>query len=133
MEVSTIQCLERCRVTIVTVVYLLTSVLAVGEHKEYLRENRKVLRNSQDHWELFGELNLYWNYLSFGLLDGLLDELIEENADFIRIKEIMDKYKEDMQMFKELTTLALFCQVQTDMLSSIFSLRLTLHQGFRRW
>ena len=64
-----------------TVVYLLTSVLAVGEHKEYLKENHKFLRNSQDHWELFGELNLYWNYLSFGLLD---DELIEENTDFIR-------------------------------------------------
>ena len=114
MKVSTIQ----CRVTIVTVVYLLTSVLAVGKHKEYLRKNHKVLRNSQDHWELFGELNLYWNYLSFGLLDGLLDELIEENADFIRIREVMDRYREDMQMFKELTTLALFCQVQTDMLSS---------------
>lgn len=94
------------------VVYLLTTVLSISEHSKYLEEKQKVLRKSEDHLELFGHLNLYWNYLSFDLFDGLIDELSQENSGFNWIKEEMEKYKKEMQKFKESTTLVLFCEVQ---------------------
>ena len=110
MKESTIECLEKCRITVRTVVYLLTSVLAVGAYKEYLTEKHKVLRQSEDHWELFGELNLHWDYLSFDLLDKLLDEVVRKYDNFKTIKAQMETYKNDMKRFRESTTLVVFCQ-----------------------
>ena len=106
----TINCLEKCRIAVTTVVYLLTSILGVGEHKKFLEDKHKVLRKSEDHLELFGELNLYWNYLSFDLLDELIDELIEKNSEFKEIKKEMEEHKEEMKRFRKSTTLVLFCQ-----------------------
>ena len=111
---STIKCLEKCRITVVTVVYLLTS--ALGECKGFLKTKRKDLRKSEDHWELFEGLNLYWNYLCFSLLHGLIEELFERNKEFGEIKEEMEKYSQDMQKFRARTTLKLFCQVDYGML-----------------
>ena len=59
MKESTIKCLEKCRIAVITVVYLLTSILSVDEHKKFLEEKHKVLRKCEDHLELFGELNLH--------------------------------------------------------------------------
>ena len=100
-----------------TVVYLLTSILGVGEHKKFLEDKHKVLRKSEDHLELFGQLNFYWNYLSFDLLDELIDELIEKNSEFKETKKEMEKYKEEMKRFRESTTLVLFCRVERNMLT----------------
>jgi hypothetical protein len=113
---STIHCLERCRIKVMAVVYMLTSVLSVFEHKKYLKENHKALRQCEDHWELFGELNLHWNYLSYGLMDGLVDELACRNNAFITIQEQMTVYKEDMLEFRRRTTLVLFCKVSPTIL-----------------
>ena len=113
----TIKCLEKCRITVMTVVYLLTSILGVGGHKKFLEDKYKVLRQSEDHSELFARLNLYWKYLSVDLLDGLIDELIEKNREFEEIKEEMEKYKEEINRFRESTTLVLFCQVERNMLT----------------
>ena len=111
---STIECLEKCRITIATVVFLLTS--ALGECKGFLETKRKDFRKSEDHLELFEGLNLYWNYLSFSLLHGLIEELFERNKAFGEIKEKMEKYSKDMQKFRARTTLKLFCQVDYSML-----------------
>ena len=92
------------------VVSLLTSVLGVDEEKKYLEDKHRDLRGSKDLLELFGHLNFYWNYLSYHLLDKLLDELIEENQKFRTIKEDMKVYKEDIQKFRKSTTLALYCK-----------------------
>ena len=99
----------------VTVVFLLTS--ALGECKGFLKENCKALRKSEDHWELFAELNLYWNYLSFGLLHGLIDDLFERNEAFEKTKEEMEKYCQDIQKFRARTKLVLFCEVEYSMLA----------------
>ena len=95
------------------VVFLLTSVFAVDEHKVFLEENHKCLRQCEDHLELFGFLNLYWNYLSPDLLDQLLKELIQEESSFEAISEEMEKYKTDLQKFRQRTSLELFCQADT--------------------
>ena len=99
----------------VTVVFLLTS--ALGECKGFLKEECKALRKSEDHWELFTELNLYWNYLSFGLLHGLIDDLFERNEVFEKTKEEMEKYTQDIQKFRARTKLVVFCEVDYSMLA----------------
>ena len=97
------------------VVFLLTS--ALSECKDVLEEKCKALRKSEDHLELFTKLNLYWNYLSFGLLHGLIDNLFERNEAFEKNKEEMEKYSQDMQKFRARTKLVLFCEVDYSMLA----------------
>jgi hypothetical protein len=113
---STIKCLEKFRITVVSVVYMLTSVLFVFEHKDFLGKKHKALCQCEDHWELFGELNLYWNYLSYSLMDGLVGQLVHRNSAFITIQEQMTVYKEDMLEFRRRTTLVLFCKVSPTIL-----------------
>ena len=108
-----IQCLNRCRIAVMTVVYMLTEIRAIDQHKVFLEERHKSLRQCDDHWELFGMLNFYWNYLSPDLLDQLLAELILEETSFEAIGEKMEKYKSDLQKFRQRTTLELFCQADT--------------------
>ena len=112
LKLSVIQCLERCRIAVMTVVYMymLMEIRAVEQHKVFLEEKHKSLRQCEDHWELFGLLNLYWNYLSPDLLDQLLDELCMKESSFKLIRDKMKMYKTDLQKFRQRTTLKLFCQ-----------------------
>ena len=105
----TINCLEACKIAVVTVVFMLTEIRAVDQHKVFLEEKHKTLRKSEDHWELFGMLNFYWDYLSYDLLDQLIEELTEKNKAFLSIAGEMAVYKKDLQQFRKHTTLELFC------------------------
>ena len=58
-------------------------------------------------------LNFYWDYLSPDLLDKLLKELIPKESAFKAIGEEMENYKNDLQIFRQRTTLELFCQADT--------------------
>ena len=113
LKQSVIQCLERCCIAVMTVVYLLTEIRAVDQCKVFLEEKHKVLFASGSHLELFSLLNLYWNYLSPDLLDQLLEELILKESSFEAIGEEMEKYKSDLQKFRQRTTVELFCQADT--------------------
>ena len=115
LKQSVIQCLERCRIAVMTVVYMLTEIRAVDQHKVFLQERLidKSLRQCEDHWELFCLLNLYWNYLSPDLLDQLLEELIQKESSFESIIEEMEKYKTHLQKFRQRTKLKVFCQADT--------------------
>ena len=103
------KCLEKCKIVVSMVVYLLSQILG-SEHQIFVETNHQVLEESKSHMELFKKLNFYWSYLSFDLLDKLLDELVEENSDFGSIKVDMEKYKEGIQIFRESTKLALYCE-----------------------
>ena len=74
----TIRGLEKCHVAVITVVYILTSIQS-QEHRVFLKENHKALRQCEDHLELFGSLNFYWNYLAYDLLDHLIGELVKKH------------------------------------------------------
>ena len=54
-------------------------------------------------------LNFYWDYLSYDLLDQLIEELTEKNKEFESFAGEMAAYKEDLQQFRKQTTLELFC------------------------
>ena len=105
-----IQCLEKCCIAVMTVVYMLTEIQSVAQYKVFLEEKHKSLCQCEDHWELFSMLNFYWNYLSPDLLDQLLEELIQKESSFEDISKEMEKYNSDLQKFRQHTTLKLFCQ-----------------------
>ena len=130
LKAATIQCLERFHISVMCVVYTLTSLRAddMGEHKMFLEQHRGTLNQSQNHWELFGSLNVYcWNYLAYHLLDHLIVELSRTYQYLITdaegktmeqsltdIKGKMESYKTDVSHFRIDTPLRLFCKAQKE-------------------
>ena len=111
---STIRCLERCCITVMTAVFVLTSIRAVDEHRVFLEEKHKSLFECKHLLELFSLLNLYWNYLAYNLLDQFIEELTLKDDCFESVAGEMAEYKKDMQDFRKSTTLELFCQAQSE-------------------
>ena len=120
IKMLTIDHLEKCKIAVKKVVFLLKSMLAADEHTVFLEEKHKSLHESADHWELFGLLSPYCNYLSPDLLDQLIEQLtqlikeltLEENS-FETVSKRMKTYKTDLQKFRQRTTLQLFCDANT--------------------
>ena len=104
-----IQGLQKIGVTVQMVVYILTNICTYGDQL-FLKENHKVLRQCEDHLELFGSLNFYWNYLAPDLLDHLIGELTKKHEDFNTTASEMTAYKKDLEEFKKRTALVLFCE-----------------------
>ena len=116
MKKSTITCLEMLQISVMCVVYTLTSLRAdhMNEHKVFLEEKHRCLSQSQNHWELFGSLNFYWNYLAYHLLDHLIKKLFQSETEqaVTDIQQKMKDYKKDLELFRERTSLNLFCLAQ---------------------
>ena len=126
MKMMTIKCLEKIQVSVTAVVYILSSLHAVymGEHKVFLEKNVQKLSQCQNHWMLFASLNLYWNYLSYHLLDHLIKEVSQKHQFLTDVKEKsveqclrdvkrqMSLYKRDLKRFRQQTPLKLFCQAE---------------------
>ena len=114
MRETTIQYLEKFHITVMMVVYCLTSISAdsMDEHKVFLEEKHEVFYKYKHHRELFGYLNLYWNYLAYDLLDELIKALSRKESSFADVREMMHLYKEDLKQFRMFTRLKLFCQAQ---------------------
>ena len=126
MKLSTIKCLKKIRVSIIAIVYILTSLRAVyiAEHKTFLKKEAKKLNRCQSYWELFGELNFHWNYLSYHLLDHLIKEvslkyqfLTDVEGKTVKqsvrdVKRQMSLYKRDLKRFRQQTLLEVFCRAE---------------------
>lgn len=109
----TIQGLDKCGVAVMSVVFILTNIRVVsGNMKLFLKENHKALRQCEDHLELFGSLNFYWNYLAYDLLDYLIKDLAKKHKFFQSVSGEMAVYKIDIQKFRKRTTLELFCKTE---------------------
>ena len=80
--------------------------------KTFQEKNQKDLHQCKDQWELFGYLNFYWNYLSFNLLQQLLNEhALKDCSD---VKKEMTVYANDVERFRQDTTLLLFCCIGSE-------------------
>ena len=108
----TIRCLEKCKTTVMVVLFALTSIRAVKEHKVFLDEKHKALRLSEDIMEMFCILNLYWSYLSYHLLEQLIEELNLEERAFDAVAAEMAVYVKDLHKFMGEMTLDLYCQAE---------------------
>ena len=77
LKKKAIELLETCRIEVKSVVYELSTLPAneIGQHKMFLKKNLDKLRKNEDHMALFGDLNLYWTYLSPDLLKHLIHKL----------------------------------------------------------
>ena len=106
----TIQGLEKCRIAVTTVLFMLTNILTMQEHKEYLEKKEESLSKSSDHLSLFRKLNFYWNYLSYDLLEHLIGELKLKHEWFQTVAREMAVYKKDLEEFRKHTKLVLFCE-----------------------
>ena len=89
---------------------MITSIITVDLHRAFLDERRKDLHECKDHWELFTLLNFHWNYLSYDMLDQLIDELTVRDSSFEAIAGEMVVYKKELLEFRKRTSLKLFCQ-----------------------
>ena len=78
------------------------------DHAMFLRENMHALFKADDHHELFGTLNFYWNYLTYHLLDHLVVEF-----SITEVKGEMEVYKVELGSFRQATPLRLFSDAQT--------------------
>ena len=110
MKELTIQGLQKCYITVMAVVYILTNIRTVQEHRVFLEEKHKALRQCDDHLELFGSLNFYWNYLAPDLLDHLIIELAKKHGWFQTVAGEMAAYKRNLEEFRKNTTLILFVE-----------------------
>ena len=123
MKISTVKCLEKIQVSVMAIVHILMS-LRIDDHQVFLEEDEERFYQCYNHWELFGELNFYWNYLSYHLLDHLIKKVsrtyrlltnVEEEIaeqSLTDIKGQMRLYKEDLELFRRNMPLLFFCHAE---------------------
>ena len=109
---SMIQCLYKCQIAVMTVVTLLTSVFEFDVRKAVSESYHKDISECRNNLELFGYLNLYWNYLSFKPLSLLLNKLVlkKYGGVFASFRKELYAYNRDIQNFEENTMLVAFLQ-----------------------
>ena len=109
---SMIQCLDKCQIAVMTVVTLLTTVFVFDVRKAVSESYHKDISECRNNLELFGYLNLYWNYLSFKPLSLLLNKLaLKKYGDvFASFRKELYAYNRDVQNFEENTMLVAFLQ-----------------------
>ena len=69
----------------------------------YFRENIQVFEQCSSIDAIFYHLNLYWDFMNYGLLEHIIDRL--EDDEF---KQEMEKYKHELTAFRNTTTLREF-------------------------
>ena len=107
---STIVCLEKCQVAAMTVVTVLSSIFGFDVRKAVLDKHQKDLGELKRKSELFGYLNIYWNYLAFKPFSVLIRKLALKESMFTKVREEMAEYVKDVEKFRQDTPLVLFCQ-----------------------
>lgn len=100
LQRSTRDELEHHGVSTMVVVEHLTDLSAddMLEHKVFLESKVDILFEAEDHDELFGSMNFYWNYLAYHPLEYFITEFSLEE-----VKGEMEEYKDDLQKFMKET------------------------------
>ena len=81
-----IQCLDKCQIAVMTVVTLLTTIFEFDVRKAVSESYHRDISECKNNLELFGYLNLYWNYLSFNPLNLLLNKpVLKKYGDVLRV------------------------------------------------
>ena len=105
--------LKKLGVSVEKIADVLTSLSAVeGDHyRLFLEEHEHVraLFKADNIPQLFGTMNLHWNYLDPPPLDDLAKKFQLEEP-----KQQMEVYKSDLQQFRMKTPLTLFCLAQKE-------------------
>ena len=78
-----------------------------GEYQKYLKELLPEIYRSESIEEIFGHLNLLWNYLHFGLLQHIIEIYGDEG-----LKQQMKEYSAAVETFRGETPLHVFLSAQ---------------------
>lgn len=78
-----------------------------GEHQKYLKELVPAIYRSETIEEIFGHLNLLWNFLSFSLLQHIIRVYGDKE-----LNRQIEEYSTSVQAFSEETSLHAFLSVQ---------------------
>ena len=110
LKKSTRNWLDKQGISVQKIIGALMSLPAhkAEEHNVFPKSYCSALLQSQDHWEVIGWANTYWNYLVFHLLEYLVTKFM-----LVEVQEEIQQYKADLQKFMNGTPLILFCQAQT--------------------
>ena len=73
--------------------------------QKYLKENLPLLYAAKSIPEIFGLLNLYWDYLNYGLLQYIIETYGDDETEIA-----MESYSREVEVFQRETTLAMFCE-----------------------
>ena len=110
LKKATQQCLEKRDISverITNTLKLLSADNDDNEHKYFADSHISVFEQAHNHSALIGQLDFNMDYLSYRLLDYLVEEFgLEE------VKVLMEAYKLDIQEFRAKTPVTLFCQSQ---------------------
>ena len=81
-----------------------------GHHRLFTKKNKSDLFNAANISAQLRTIKSRWNYLDPSLLEHLLEHLTMLNLT--EVKDELEAYKSDLQEFRMLTTLTMFCQTQ---------------------
>ena len=103
------ECLEKRQVVVSKVANALTSLSPDEEehHKMFLQNNVEKICTAVNHSVLFCHMNFHWNYLDPSLLEYLVRKF-----DLKEVKVHIETYGMQLQQFRIMTPLHLFCQAQ---------------------
>ena len=91
--------------TIKTYVTLIPAMMK-SEHKLFLKECEPVLAHACCVTEIFIELNSYWDFINYGILDHLV-----EKCGHNQTKQLMKQFVRDVKAFMENTKLTDFMRI----------------------
>ena len=101
---ATVKCLESSYQSSMTViVFFVASIIGIRvQESEVEKCFEKYEKNVV---KLFKFLDFYWNFYSYNILDKLIKKLAMKERLFESVKKDMEVYKEDMNKFRESTTM----------------------------
>lgn len=73
------------------------------EHLRFLKENKSDIARAASIEELFCCLNMYWDYLNFGILKHIIDRHGDEG-----MKQMIQEFADEVEKFRKATTLEVF-------------------------
>ena len=76
------------------------------EHTKFLKENLSDLKKAENLDEIFMHLNLYWNFIDYGML-----EFVVKRYGSLALKQRMNEYMSDLEVFRSATTVFQLFQV----------------------
>ena len=79
------------------------------QHKDFLKEYAKVFENCKSTKEVFYQLNSYWDYFNWGILDHIITEFSLDSLESDR-----KKYKDDLEKFMDYTMLDQLPEAEDD-------------------
>ena len=73
------------------------------EHIQFIKESIHDINNAGDVNSLFSHLNIYWTYLEYSLLSHIIQS--HSSTLSAELKGEMKRYEEDIEVFKQRTTM----------------------------